>query len=82
MEDCYSCYVAETGRTLEILFSEHKRYVRVGVKQSAVFHHVQDNNQNIEWPSTKYVYNSNNKKMRIIVESILTERSNNFNNIF
>ena len=80
-KDCDSCYVGETGRTLAIRLSEHKRYVRFGAVQSAVFHHVQDKNHNIDWPSAKLVYNSNDKKKRLIVESTLIKKLNNFNNM-
>ena len=78
-KDCPSVYVGETGRTLPIRISEHKRNVRLGHENSAPFIHVRDQDHAIDFNQANIVYRSDNRHKRLIIESALINHLNNFN---
>ena len=77
--DCDCAYIGETGRSLNIRISEHKRYIRTGSLNSAIFIHVQNHNHSFNFDDAKIVYKSSNKHNRLIIESALIKQYKNVN---
>ena len=46
-------YIRETGRTLKIRMSEHKRPIRVGDPHDAISIHVNNTGHNIKWDKSE-----------------------------
>ena len=79
--ECDGCYVGETGRCFKTRLREHKDAVRLGRERNAIFNHVHSTNHAIDWSNSKLIYNFNSLSNRLIVESAMIKRTNNFNNL-
>ena len=51
--DCDCAYIGDTGHSLNIRISEHKRYIRTGSLNSAIFLHVQNHNHTFNFDDAK-----------------------------
>ena len=78
-EGCEKAYYGQTGRTLEKRLEEHKYYVRRNMKSKAVYKHMHEADHAIKWDKARMVYFSKNEKQRLVVESALLNRLENFN---
>ena len=45
-------YIGETGRTLKIIMTEHKRAIRVGDPHNTISVHVNNTGHNIKWDTS------------------------------
>ena len=81
---CSSCpatYIGETGRTLATRLSEHKRCVRLGDTNNALFCHLRDNNHPIDWSSARLLFSAKNPHTRKLVEAAYIHQTNNNMNL-
>ncbi|MEO0688224.1 MAG: GIY-YIG nuclease family protein, partial [Cyanobacteria bacterium J06649_11] len=76
---CDKSYIGYTCRNLEQRLKEHKRAIRYGQQNSALFNHVSTTNHPIDWNSSRIVYNSRCPNKNKIIESSLIEITNNIN---
>ena len=74
--DCNCAYIGETGRSLSIRISEHKRNIRTGSLNSAIFLHVQNHNHCFNFDDAKIVYKSSNKHNRLIESALIKQYKN------
>ena len=72
-------YVGESGRNCEVRFSEHKRDIRNGNRNNALFVHLSERNHSIDWENAKVIYKIKNEKKRKIVESAVINSVKNVN---
>lgn len=78
-KDCNDVYIGQTGRNLATRIVEHKRSVRYGQDNSAIFQHVQNQGHVIDWNNSSIIYKSNCNFGRKIVESSFINSTPNFN---
>ena len=67
--DCSEVYIGETGHSVHQRQLEHKRSVRNGDTNNALFVHVSENNHTINWNNVQLFYKENSLKKRKIIES-------------
>ena len=82
--DCNNCnekYFRETGRTLEQRIKEHKRDVRNGNTNNAMFVHIMNKSHSINWNSAKLIYKCSDYYKKRIVESTMITMINSFSNM-
>ena len=68
-KDCKLKYIGETSRNLHIRLKEHKRDIRIGNSNNALFLHISQHNHNIDFNSAKMLTYINNKNLRRIFEA-------------
>ena len=73
--NCPKKYFGETGRSVNTRINEHKRDVRNGNENNAIFLHIQNTQHSINWNNPRLVYKSSDFVRRRVVESTLI---NNF----
>ena len=78
-KDCKQPYVGETGRDYQQRLSEHKRAVRNGDLNNAVFVHMSENNHAIDWENSKLICKVREEKKRKITESAAINLIKNVN---
>ena len=78
-ENCNLVYIGETGRDWEIRIKEHKYAFRSCNVNNAIFYHASENNHRILWDESKLLFKCNNFKKRRMVESVLIDKTDNFN---
>ena len=76
--NCPKKYFGETGRSVNTRINEHKRDVRNGNENNAIFLHIQNTQHSINWNNPRLVYKSSDFVRRRVVESTLI---NNFENM-
>ena len=76
---CPKKYIGETGRTLSKRISEHRRDVTNGKESNACFIHLRNEGHVIDWNNAKMRLKSNNVFERKMLESILIQKTPNFN---
>ena len=59
----------ESGRDCEKRLSEHKRAIRNGDANNALFVHMSTQNHPMDWENTKLIYKEKDEKKRKIVEA-------------
>ena len=77
--NCNEKYYGETGRTLEQRIKEHKRDVRNGNTNNAMFVHIMNKSHSINWNSAKLIYKCSDYYKRRIVESTMINSFPNMN---
>ena len=78
--NCPKAYIGQTGRSLETRFREHKYAIRRHDTNKAVFKHMFDNSSHsMNWDEAKFVFRSGSVKERLVVESALISKVDNFN---
>ena len=78
-QGCDSVYIGQTGRTLEQRLKEHKYFVSKGDQNKAVYRHIAATDHPPDWSNSRMVYRSSDLKKRLVVESALIRKINNFN---
>ena len=78
-KECKLPYIGETGRDCEKRVSEHKRAVRNGDVNNALFAHMSQQNHPIDWENTKLIYKVKDEKKRKIVEAAVINSVKNVN---
>jgi hypothetical protein len=76
---CNKFYIGETIKTLETRLKQHKYAVRTANNNNAIFRHMQDEDHQIDWDSSSFLFKSNKKDILQMVESILITKIPNFN---
>ena len=78
-KDCDKWYYGQTGRSLEVRITEHKRSVSQAQKNNAIFHHMSTSNHRIGWDQSELIYKSSCGYKRKIIEAALIKEMDNFN---
>ena len=78
-EDCNLVYIGETGRDWEVRMKEHKYAFKTCNMNNAIFYHATENDHKILCEESKLLFKCNNFKKRRMVESVLTDKIDNFN---
>ena len=71
---CKKIYVGETGRDLKTRVKEHQKDIKTANENNAMFIHMRDFNQPIDFGSAKIVYPADSLRRRHIIESALIEK--------
>ena len=69
-KDCKLKYVGETSRNLHVRLKEHKRDIRIGNSNNALFLHIFQHNHNFDFNSAKMVTYIHNKNLTRIFEVV------------
>ena len=77
--ECNKKYVGYTNKGLLQRITEHKRSVRYGQQNSAIFNHLSTENHTINWNASQIVYKSSCQYKSKIVESALILSTTNMN---
>lgn len=79
-QDCNKSYYGETGRTLKVRLTEHKRYCRNGeTNRSGVSQHTLIDNHRIDWNKSSVVAKEPNYYKRKIKEALFIRKFHNMN---
>ena len=79
-QDCDKSYIGETGRTLKVRLTEHKRYCRNGeTNRSGVSQHTLIDNHRIDWEKSTVIAKEPNYYKRRIKEALFIRKFNNMN---
>ena len=70
--DCQATYIGETGRTLNVRLTEHKRATRNGDINNHIADHYLQTNHRIDWDSAECITYSTNYYQRLTLESWFT----------
>ena len=65
-KDCKLKYIGETSRNLHVRLKEHKRDIRIGDSNKALFLYVSQSNHNFDFNSAKMLIYIHNKSLRRI----------------
>ena len=76
---CKKPYIGESGRDYNIRLSEHKRAVRNGDMNNALFVHMSQENHEIDWNNGQVIYKVKDEKKRKIVEAAVINSVKNVN---
>ena len=75
-------YIGETSRNLHVRLKEHKRDVRIGNWNNAMFQHISQTNHNFDFNSAKMLIYIHNKILRRIFEATAISLCNSFVRVF
>ena len=78
-KNCDKSYVGFTNKSLSQRIVEHKRSIRYGQENSAVFKHVSEENHTMDWSASDIVFNSACRYRSQVIESCLIASTNNIN---
>ena len=79
-QDCGKSYIGETGRTLKVRLTEHKRYCHNGeTNRSGVSQHTLVDNHRIDWEKSTVIAKEPNYYKRRIKEALFIRKFNNMN---
>ena len=78
-QDCKLKYIGETSRNLHIRLKEHKRDIRIGNSNNALFLHISQHNHNFDFNSAKMLTYIYNKNLRRIFEAAAISFLNSLN---
>ena len=82
---CISCkncklkYIGETSRNFHIRLKEHKRDIRIGNLNNALFQHISQSNHNFEFNPANILIYIHNKRLRRIFEAAAISLCNSLN---
>ena len=76
---CDKAYYGQTGRSLQNRINEHKRSVRYGQNNSAIFQHVASAGHQIGWDDATVIYKSSCVYKRKIIEAAVISQTDNMN---
>lgn len=77
--DCDSSYFGQTGRNLDTRVLEHRRSVRYGQDNNALFVHINNTGHRIDWDNADMIIKSNCSFKRKLIESFYINTEKNFN---
>ena len=78
-KDCKLKYIGETSRKLHVHLKEHKRDIRIGNSDNALFQHISQYNHNFDFNSAKILIYIHNKNLRRIFEAAAISFFNSLN---
>ena len=76
--DCIPCkncklkYISETSQNLHVRLKEHKRHIRIGNLNNALFQHISRSNHNFDFNFAKMLIYIHNKGLRRIFETAIS----------
>ena len=79
---CKKCkleYIGETSRNLHVCLKEHKRDIRIGNLNNALFQQISQSNHNLNFNSAKLLIYIHNKRLRKIFETSTISLCNSIN---
>ena len=62
-------YIGEKSRNLHVHLKEHKKDIRIGNLNNALFQHISQSNHNLDFKSAKMLIYINNKRLRRIFKA-------------
>ena len=78
-KNCKLRYISETSRNLNVRLKEHKRDIRIGNLNNALFQHISQSNHNFDFNSAKMLIYIYNKRLRRIFEAAAISFFNSLN---
>ena len=78
-KDCKLKYIGETSRNLHVRLKEHKRDIRIGNSNNALFLHISQHNHNFDFNSAKMLTYIHDKNLRRIFEAAAFSFLNSLN---
>ena len=78
-KDCKLKYIGETSRNLHVRLKEHKKDIRIGNSNNALFLHISQHNHNFDFNSAKMLTYIHNKNLRRIFEAAAISSLNSLN---
>ena len=78
-KNCKRKYIGKTSRNLHVRLKEHKRDVRIGNLNNALFQHISQSNHNFDFNSAKMLISIHNKRLRRIFEAAAISLFNSLN---
>ena len=77
--NCKLKYIDETSRNFHVRLKEHKRDIRIGNLNNALFQHISQSNHNFDLNSAKMLIYIHNKRLRRIFEAVAISLCNSLN---
>ena len=78
-KNCKLKYIGETSRNLHVRSKEHKRDLRIGNLNNALFQHISQSNHNFDFNSAKMLICIHLKRLRRIFEAAAISLCNSLN---
>ena len=78
-KDCKLKYIGETSRKLHVRLKEHKRDIRIGNSNNALFLYISQHNHNFNFNSAKMLTYIHNKNLKRIFEAAAISFLNSLN---
>ena len=78
-KNCKLKYIGETSRNLQIRLKEHKKDIRIGNLNNALFQHISLSNHNLDFTSAKMLIYIHNERQRRILEAAAISLCNSLN---
>ena len=78
-KDCKLKYIGETSRNIHVCMKKHKRDIRIGNSNNALFRHISQHNHNFDFNSAKTLTYIHNKNLRWIFEAASISFLNSLN---
>ena len=78
-KDCKFKYIGKTSRNLHVCFKEHKRDIRIGNSNNALFLHISQYNHIFDFNSAKMITYIHNKNLKRIFEAAAISFFNSLN---
>ena len=78
-KDCKLKYIGETSRNLHARLKEHRRDIRIGYSNNALFLHISQSNHYFDFNSAKMLIYIHNKSPRRIFETAAISLFNSLN---
>ena len=75
-KDCKFKYIGETSWNLHVCLKEHKRDIRIGNSNNALFLHISQSNHKFDFNSAKMLIYIHNKSLKRIFEASAISFSN------
>ena len=69
-KDCKVKYIGETSRNLHVHLKEHRRDIRIGNSNNALFLHISQSNHYFDFNSAKMLTYIHNKNLRRVFEAV------------
>ena len=79
--DCDSCYIGETGRTLQKRITEHKYAVKTNDRKNGIAVHAWDLDHRPRWEDAEILEHEQNYWRRRVLEGIWIRRTDNTCNL-
>ncbi len=79
---CGSPYIGETGRSLQVRITEHKRAVRIGDPKNAISIHANSTGHAIDWNNSEVIaYKKSLPRWKFREAAIIHRTANNINTV-
>ena len=78
-KDCDRSYYGQTGRSINQRILEHKRAVRYGHDNSAIFQHIASTGHQMNWDNSELIFKNACGFKRKIVEAAVIKQTDNIN---